>query len=235
MTELPTPPLALRAEVFTRHYERLPGGKVAPDNVIQAAADAASSGHEAAVKALATWRAVMSDQTLPEPARLVRAKKTAGSLIESIGRKLDAAIDKVQAELSKIDKEMMPTVPASQAHLTTDGELRALMRTTTYEKRSELFAEACKTGNDSPFRAMLAGHPSLSGLSSDEMKARTIQYQRARHPRSWARKERLGATLRDLKVACDAIVDFAKKLFAGATKYEQAAAAAAAAEKGAAA
>jgi hypothetical protein len=82
---------------------------------------------------------------------------------------------------------------------------------------------------------MLAGHPSLSGLSLDEQRARKKQYQRSRHPQTWARKERLEATLHDLKVAADATVDFAKQLFAGATAHERAsdaaAEAAAAAEK----
>jgi hypothetical protein len=235
--ELPTVPLSLHHATFERHYQRAPGVGVTPDDTIAAAMRAAAEGRKLATQALDAYEKILADESVPMAGRLVRAKKAAAPLIESVGRKLDAAIDTVQAELSKLDKDMLPIIPPGESHLTTDGELRTLLRTASYEKRSELFAQASRAGDDSPVRAMLAGHPSLSGLSSDEMRARKKQYQRSRHPQTWARKERLEAALHDLKVASDAVVDFAKKLFAGATPHERASAAAAeaaaAAQKGA--
>jgi hypothetical protein len=219
MSELPTIPLALHSATFMRHMP-----KAGTDPTVSAAAHAAAESRGLAEQALTAWRTILADETLPIAGRMVRAKRTAGRLIEAIGKKLDIATDVVAAEITKLDHAMMPVIPSAVA---ADGEMRALLRSVTKEKRSEIFAQAAMAGaDDAPYRAAFAGHPSLSGMSSDELNARRVQFQRQRHPETSARKLRLEACQRDLKVAADGVVAFAAKLFAPGAKFEQAALAA---------
>jgi hypothetical protein len=79
----------------------------------------------------------------------------------------------------------------------------------------------------------LAGS-AASGMTADELSARRLQDQRARHPQAAAWQERLEATARDLRSAANATVAFAQALFKPAGQAETARAAADAAFKEAA-
>jgi len=213
MTELPTSaPLALNRAVFERHYEKL-GDKVSPDGVIGAAADAAAHGHLLATQVIERWRVIMADETKPYAGRLVSAKAATSRTCEAIARRVDQAIDTVTNEIARLDKEMNPAVPTDSAVFAMESEMRNLLRSSTFEKRGEIFAQAAKNGDPAPYRAAFAGHPSLSGMTAEEMSGRKAQYQRGAHPQSYARRERLQATLHDLKIASDSVVSFAEKLF----------------------
>lgn len=227
MTEIPNIPLTLHPSVFERHHEKTHGAGITADNAIGAAVQAAAEGRKLAGQALDAFTKIMADETLPLAGRLVRAKRAAGGLIEQAGKKLDAATEKVRAEIDKLNRETnAPPIAASPHALALDTEMRQVLRTSTPEQRGVLFKKAIDGADDSLWRAALNAPAALAGLDDAELQARREQYRKHRHPQAAGRLARLNACSRDLAIAGNALVEFASKLFAPASKFEQAATAA---------
>ena len=223
MNDVPLVPLALAPEVFDRHHDRQPGGKINVDHAVSIASAAANESRDLARLAISLHHAVLSDETMPLSARLTRAKSAAGPLLTKAATRLEAALTKVASELAQSRRETAAPLCADPGMA---AELRSVLRSATPERRGELIAKAIADGDDTLTAALFNGHAVASGMAADELEARRHIWRKKNHPAAAARQERLAACERDLKVAGNALVEFTTKLFHGATKLEQAAQAA---------
>jgi hypothetical protein len=225
MSSLPIVPLVLSVATFQRHFNKT-GAGVEPDSAVGAAVDAAAAGRFLAEQARDTYGKIIADEASgPLVVRQLKAKRIVGPLLEKVAKHLDAATEKVTAEINKLAASTgAPVLSGDPTKLAQASELRAVLRESTQEKRGELLNKALDAGDDSMWSAVLHGHHALTGMEKSEFEARRDVWRKRRHPQEHARIARLRACERDLRVAADSVVDFASKLFAQGARHEGAAA-----------
>jgi hypothetical protein len=207
-------PLALHPLAIERHRARDAAGKHVPDAALGAALQAMVEGRALAEQASHAHAAIMADPLMPAAGRLVRARKTTGSLAEVIVKKLDVARVKLTTELHNIQRDTSRLPPStSPASIAIERQTADVLRSMPDADRRKVIMQAIERDDESVLSSLFSGPAFVVGLDDKTREAYRQQFRKKRWPEVVERETRLRAALADIERAGGATVAWVERLF----------------------
>lgn len=205
-------PLSLMAlpKSIENRYARNDRGEPIPDNVLQVAHRA---GNEAAAywqQAASTHQQIM-DGAFPLSQKIEVSRRAVSNLAAIAGKRLQAALDKIESEVDAIRKggTWRPPAPTTAHEVAMATEVRAVLRGMDAGARMQLLANA----PDDVVVAVLWGSETTTGIKPDQIEATRMVWRKRHHGEAFEREERLIAAHADITRAGDSMAATIDKMF----------------------
>ncbi len=179
------------------------------DTVLQSLHDAVKAAREAALKARDVTSVVLGNEMETPAARHKKSRSAGFELLHAASTRLDAALRAAHAEVVAITTKVKgPPPPKDQANLSRQMFMRDELRKMPAERRSEIIADALKTGDDFLVSAVLDGRPWETGLTQTELDLCRHNWAARRYPADLDRLERIQKAVADSQRAGELTLHF---------------------------